>query len=332
MSDILSQEEVNALLKGVSDGSTPGEGGDAGVHGVRDCDLTNQERTLYGRMPGLDRIFEVFVRGMRSPVEALLGDIAGLSLAGVELIRYGTWTERLPVPLSVHMFRLTPLNGNGLVILSPPLSAAALEMAFGGRARRQAVVDGREYSEIETRVLQRFVARVLEAFQDAWQSVYPLDLSILRSESNPAHATIATEDAVVLIAELRVLLEGEEGLTLSLCIPYAALDPVRNSLSGEVEGVTEDRGVSWGGVLRGRIADLQLQVQAELGSCQMSMREVMTLKAGDVLTLETRRDDAIVLRVEDLPKFLGVPGVSRDGHAVRIVDRLVQGAARRKAA
>jgi flagellar motor switch protein FliM len=332
MSDILSQEEVDALLKGVSDGHTPGEAGDFGSRGIRDCDLTNQERTLYGRMPGLDRIFEVFVRGMRSSVEALLGDIAGLSLAGVELIRYGTWAERLPVPLSVHMFRLTPLNGNGLVILSPPLSAAALEMAFGGKARRQAVVDGREYSEIETRVLQRFVMRVLEAFQDAWQSVHPLDLCILRSESNPAHATIATEDAVVLIAELRVLLEGEEGLTLSLCIPYAALDPVRNELSGEVEGAKDERSASWDGVLRGRITDLPLAVRAELGSCQMSMRDVMALKPGDVLTLDTRREGAIVLRVEDLAKFLGVPGVSRDGHAVRIVDRIVPGAAGLRAA
>jgi len=107
---------------------------------------------------------------------------------------------------------------------------------------------------------------------------------------------------------------------------------VRNSLSGEIEGVSDDRGVSWGGVLRGRITDLRLKVQAELGSCQMNMRDVMKLKPGDVVTLDTRRDDAIVLRVENLAKFLGVPGVSRDGHAVRIIDRIVQGAAGRRAA
>lgn len=332
MGDILSQEEVNALLKGVSDGTAPGEEGGTRIGGVRECDLTNPERALYGRMPGLDRIFEVFVRGMRSTIETLLGDIAGISLAGIELIRYGTWAERLPVPLSVHMFRLSPLSGNGLLILSPQLSAAVLEMAFGGKARRQAVIDGREYSAIETRVLQRFVGQVLVDFQESWQSVYPLDLSILRSESNPSHATIATEDAVVLIAELRVLLEGEEGLTLTLCIPYAALDPLRTKLSGEIEGVQDERGASWYRALRGRIADVPVEIRAELGSCHMSMGEVMHLKAGDVLTLDTRREDTIVVRVENVAKLLAVPGVSREGHAVRIVDRIRPGAVGLKAA
>ncbi len=283
-------------------------------------------------MPGLDRIFDVFVRTARSSVEASLGDIAGLTLQGIELIRYGSWIDRLPVPLSVHMFRLKPLHGNGLVILSPPLSAAALEVAFGGKARRQSVVDGREYSGIETRVLQRFVTNVLGDFQDAWQPVHPLELSVLRSESNPAHAAIATEEAVVMIAELRVLLEGQEGLTLTICMPYAALDPVRTKLSGEIEGPQDDRGASWAGILRGRIGDLLLDVRAELGSCQMPMREVLTLKAGDVLTLDTRKDEAVVVRVGDLPKFLGVPGMARDGHAIRILGRITQKARGRKAA
>jgi len=319
MSNILSQDEVNALLRGVADGTTPVEGDEQETPGVRPCDLTSQERTLYGRMPGLDRIFDSFLRTLRGTMETLLGEIGGVTLAGIELVRYRSWLSRLAPPVNVNIFRLAPLHGNGLLVVSQPLASAALEVAFGGQSRRQTPVEGREYSGIETRVLQRFVARVLADFQDAWRPIQQLELSIVRSESNPAHAVVAMEDAVVLVAELRVLLEADEGLTLSIAIPYAARDPVRQKLTGEFETPDDERGASWASELRGRIGDVKLGIKAELGSCRMTLRQVMALGPGDVLTLEKKREEPIVMRIEKVPKFLGLPGVAGEGHAVRIV-------------
>lgn len=320
MSEILSQAEVDALLKGVSDGAIPTERRAQGTNAVQSCDLTRQERALYGRMPGLDRIFDGFARSLRSSMEAVLGEIGGVALSGIELLRYGNWVDRFPPPVSVHMFRPTPLAGNGLVVLCPGLAAAALEVAFGGKMQRQTRVEGREYSGIETRVLQRFVARVLADFQDAWQVISPLQVSLVRSESNLAHAAVATEDAMVMVAEMRVLLEADDGLTLSICMPYAALDPIRSKLTGELDDIPEERGPGWGREFRSRLHDVRVGVAAELGSCQMSLRGILGLKAGDVLALETRKEQPVVVRVERLPKFYGVPGLSRTNHAIRIVD------------
>jgi flagellar motor switch protein FliM len=325
MNDILSQDEVDALLKGVAEGTTPQEGTGEQASGVRSCDLTSPERALSGRLPGLDRIFDSYLRLLRTSLEGLLGEIGGLTLASVELVRYGSWVRQLAVPVSVNMFRMNPLNYNGLVVLSPPLASAALEVAFGGKARRQALVEGREYSGIETRVLQRFVTRVLGDFQEAWQPIEHLEFSVVRSESNPAHAPVATDDAVALLTEFRVLLEADEGLTLTICIPYSALDSVRQKLTGEFGALAATKGKSWAGQLQGRIGEIKLGVKAELGSCHLNMREVLTLKPGDVITLERRRDEPVFVHVEDLPKFYGVPGLSREGHAVRILGPLNEG-------
>ncbi len=321
MSQILSQEEVNALLKGVSEGSVTTEADQQGTPAVRRCDLTRQERALYGRMPGLDRVFDAFVRLLRTSMEALLGEIGGVNLGNIELLRYGSWVRRCVPPVSVHLFRLPPLPSNALGVLSPALSAAALEAAFGGKIRRQTLIEGRGYSSIETRVLQRFVARVLSDFQEAWEPIQPLEISIVRSESNPAHAVVATEEAVVMVADVRVLLEAEEGLRLDICVPYAALDSIRSKLTGEVEGLREERGPGWGRQLRGRLEDVEVDVSVELGHCTLPVRSILRWKAGDVLTLDTGREDPVLVRVEQLPKFHAVPGLAHEGYAVRIVDR-----------
>ena len=321
MSQILSQDEVNALLQGVCDGRVSTEGGAQGTPAVRRCDLTRQERALYGRMPGLDRVFDAFVRLLRATMEVSLGEIGGVALGGIELLRYGSWVRRFAPPVSVHMFRITPLPSNALAVLSPALAAATLEAAFGGKIRRQTLVEGREYSSIETRVLQRFVGRVLADFEEAWRPIQPLEVSIVRSESNPAHAVVATEDAVVMIADLRILVEAEEGLQLDVCIPYAALDSIRSKLTGEVEGLTEERGPGWGKQLRGRIEDVQVGVSVELGNTTLPLRSILRFKVGDVLTLDTGKEEPALVRVERLPKFRGVPGLARDTYAVRIVDR-----------
>jgi flagellar motor switch protein FliM len=322
MGEVLSQDEVKALLRGVSEGSVPGATGAQGTPAVRPCDLTAQERALYGRLPGLDRVFDVFIRNLRGTVEGILGDIGGLSLSGVELLRYGSWTQRFPRAHSVHMFRLAPLHGNGLLILSPTLAAAALEVSFGGKTRRSKPIEEREYSLIETRVLQRFVVRVLGDFQDAWQIIEPLELSIVRSESHLSHAVVATDDSVALVAEVRILLESEEGLSLTVCVPYGALDPLRAKLAGEIDTPTDDRGPSWAGQMRERVEDVSVGLTVELGNCRLSLRKLVALKEGDLLVLETRKDQPVVVRVEGLPKFYGMPGLARSGHAVRILGRI----------
>jgi flagellar motor switch protein FliM len=327
MGEVLSKDEVDALLKGVSEGNVRGAGGAPGASAVRPCDLTAQERALYGRLPGLDRVFDVFIRNLRGTIEGTLGDIGGLSLSGVELLRYGSWTQRFAGAQSVHMFKLAPLHGNGLLLLSPTLAAAALEVAFGGKTRRSKAIEEREYSLIETRVLQRLVSRILGDFQEAWQIIEPLELSLVRSESYFSHAVVATDDAVALVAEVRILLESEEELSLTVCVPYGALDPLRTKLAGEIDGLAEDRGPSWMGQMRERIDDVSIDVSVELGSCLVSLRRLVALKEGDLLVLDTRKDDPVVVRVEGLPKFYGMPGLARSGHAVRVLGRIGRRAA-----
>ena len=231
MSDILSQDEVNALLRGVADGAVPAGDEPSGVRGgVRTLDLTNQEVTLRGRLPGLERVADRFARNLRRALAALFGQMPEVRVSALELERLGTFTSRLPQPISLQLFRLAPLRGQGMLVVHPALAAGLLEALFGGSAARPTPLAARDFSAIEQRVLERLGAQVLRAFAEAWRPVEAVECSFVRSETNPQYATIVGTQDLVVRLDVDVVLDAREDGRLSLCFPNAALDPVRARL------------------------------------------------------------------------------------------------------
>ena len=323
MSQILSQDEVDALLKGVSDGAVPtGEGAAAPRGGVQTLDLTSQERNLRGRLPGLDLIVERFGKGLRASLGTFFGQLPNVAVGALELIKFGTFMGKLPQPVSLQLFRMAPLRGQGMFVAAPSLVGALLQVFFGGKPSRKTPVAAREYSAIELRVLERLAARVLQDFQEAWRPVAPLEFAFQRSESNPRFAVIAAAPDLSLVLEMRVEVEGTDDAAFSLLIPNAALDPIRQRFQMTLDEAPDGPRASWNERWRQLIAGAELEVKAELGTRELPLRQVLALKAGDLVPLGTGRDGPVLVRIEGRPRFSAAPGVSGGNNAVRLIARL----------
>jgi flagellar motor switch protein FliM len=325
MSEILSQDEVDALLKAVSDGSVSAPAAHAGEGGgIRSLDLTNRERTLKGRLPGLEAVLERLGRDLRSSLAPLLGQVPVISLEAVELVKFETARERCPQPVALALFRLAPLRGHGLLALKPETIAALLHTVCGGAAGRPTAPPTREYTPIELRLIERLATRVLADLREAWRVLAHVDFGLTRIETNPLFATIAEPQDLVLHVELRMTVEGFGDGGLSIYVPNASLDPVRAALAAARSGddaATGGPDVAWLERLRARLADVPVQVAVELGTQRVALSRVLALKVGDLVTLDTGREGPVVVRVAGRPHFVGAPGVSSGNNAVRVTGR-----------
>ena len=321
MSQLLSKDEVDALLKGVADGDVPA--GAAPSRGrVVSLDLTTQERSVRGRWPGLELVVDRFARCVRTTLGSLVGKLPAVGVATVDLRKLAVVNERLPHPVSLQLFRMAPLKGEGLLIVPPALAALLFEVFFGGDARHPTPLAAREFSAIEQRVLERLGTRVLHDLRDAWRALGAVEFALLRSDRNPTLAPIAAAQDLVLLIELSVGFEGGEPTAMTLCMPNAALDPIRRALETAPGSEREAPATSWSERMRALVAPAELEVVAELGTQQMRLSEVLALAVGDVIPLRTGREGPVVVRVEGRPLFIGAPGVSGAGNAVRITATL----------
>lgn len=320
---ILSQDEVNALLKGVADGEIPaGEEPRGGPGTVQPLDLTSQERNLRGRLPGLELVADRFARNLRSSLAAFLGQLPDVRITALELVKFGSLSSRLARPVALQLFRMAPLRGQGMIVVNPSLLAALLQVFFGGSPERTAAISGRDLSAIEQRVLERMGARVFQDLQEAWKPVVALHCTFVRSETNPLFAAIALAQELVLRFELEVIFPGAEDARLAIVIPNGALDPIRQDLQATSRGEREAPEESWGERLRAILAEAELEVSADLGKRAMPLADVLRLKAGDVIPLGTGREGPVVVRVEGQPRFLGAPGIAGSFNAVRVTGRI----------
>jgi flagellar motor switch protein FliM len=326
MSEILSQDEVNALLERVGDGSAPlaeEKPAAALAGGVVPLDLTAQERPLRGRLPGLELVLERFTRDVRGSLGTFFGQLPAVEITGINLQKFGSVVGALERPVSLQLFDLAPLRGQGLLVVTPALIEMLLQVFFGGEPGRKTRLPARELSPIEQRVVERLGARVLEDLRSAWQPTEAIACTLVASETNPQFAAICGAEELVVAVGLRVHLEGGGQGTLLLCVPNAALDPIRArlqrlALGGGGRGVPE----TWRARMEAALAEIAVEVSAELGGRRLALSEVLALRTGDLLALETGREGPVVLRVAGKPRFLGAPGVANGKNAVRITARL----------
>jgi flagellar motor switch protein FliM len=321
MSD-LTQDEIDGLIRG--EGAAAGGAGDArGEGAVSALDLTRPERSLRGQLPGLELVLDRLVRGLTAGVRPFLGSAPIVSVAAVELVRFVRVIEGLTRPVSLQLVRLAPLRGQAVLVVPAPLVATLLEVAFGGSRGRQAALEERDLSAIQLRALERFGARIMQEVQTAWRPLVALEASLTNHETNPVFVAISPHELVLQI-DLRFSVEGTADLGVSLCIPWASLDPVRDRLASTPghEAAAAVRDERWQESLHHLLGETDLELTAELGRRALSLRQVLALKVGDVVALGTGREGPVVLRVEGQPRFLGAPGISGTHHAVRLTAKL----------
>src|SRR5690554_1271049 len=196
--DLLSQDEIDALLHGVDEGIIDSEQ-DSEPGGVRSYDLTSQDRIVRGRMPTLEMINERFARYTRISLFNLLRRNADVSTGGVQIMKFGEYIHTLYVPTSLNLCKVRPLRGTSLFVLDAKLVFKLVDNFFGGEGRH-AKIEGREFTPTENRIVQMVLNQVFTDMQEAWQAVIKINFEYLNSEVNPAMANIVSPSEVVVVS------------------------------------------------------------------------------------------------------------------------------------
>lgn len=316
-SDLLSQDEIDALLDGVDSGEVNTEEAGPEPDQVQSFDFTSQDRIVRGRLPTLEMINERFTRHYRISLFNMLRRSANLVAKGVEMLKFSDYMQTMHMPTSMNLIKIKPMRGTALVVFEPKLVYTVVDNFFGGNGRFPAKIEDREFTPTELRVIQMMLDHAFEDLQEAWQPVLPLEFEFINHEVNPQFANIVSPSEHVVISRFGIELEGGSG-ELHITIPYSMIEPIRDQLDAGIQSDRMDRDERWTVSLREQIQDAPVELSSVFTSIQIPLRRLSTLKAGDILPIEMPK--SLDLCVEDVPVFRGRVGV-HDGHnAVKITE------------
>jgi flagellar motor switch protein FliM len=297
--EFLSQDEVDALLKGVN-GEPDAAPAEAPAGGVQSYDIARQERIVRGRMPTLDVINDRFVRLMRIAIFNFMRRNPEISVSGVRVIKFGEFVRNLVVPTNLNIVQLKPLRGSALFVIEPNLIFSIIDSLFGGSGRVHTRVEGRDFTLTEQRIIQRLLAVLIEGYQSAWNPVYPLTFEYVRSEMHTQFANIATPNEIVVVITFPIDL-GSGGGEVHICIPYAAIEPIRDRLASSTQGDNAGPDKRWTRMLSKQIQIAEVELKANLASIPLRVSQLLGMKVGDVISFDP--PEAVTAEVDGVPIF-----------------------------
>jgi flagellar motor switch protein FliM len=324
MSSVLSQSEVDALLKGISGGEFDVEeggegGGQMGDEEIIPYDLTSQDRIIRGRMPTLEIIHDRFVRMFRLTLSNALRKVVDISVRSTELIKFGEFLKTLPVPSSLNLFRMSPLRGNAIMVLETRLVFTLIDLFFGGTGELEVKAEGRDFSAIEQRMIKRVVTSALEDLQQSWRPVFPVQISFSRSEVNPQFVAIVPHSEVVVVVTFDVEM-GRAPMSITLCIPYSMIEPIRAKLNAGFQSDQNEVDTTWLNRFRTNLQSAKVEALVELGRADMNVRDFLNLKVGDIVALDQEVDKPLTVTVEGISKFRGHQGSYKGRQALKVAE------------
>lgn len=334
MNQVLSQSEVDALLAAVSDGdvASPG-GGSKGSGGggdsssgrvtsddrkIMNYDLTSQDRIIRGRLPQLEVIYEKFMRAFRVSLSSALRKIASISLTSTEFLKFGEFINTLPMPTCMSVLRFGNLRGSALLVIESKLAYALVDSFFGGADRPYSKIDGKDFTPIELSIVRKVVELAINDLEVAWASVEKIGCSFVRTEVNPQFVGIVPPTDVVIASTFDVELENATG-TISMVIPYATIEPIKQKLSTgfQVESDQTDKRL-WTAIIKEQLMDTSVDIKVNLGETQIIIEDLMGLKVGDVIPLTQDATGELDIQIEEIRKFKGYYGNHHGTVAVQI--------------
>jgi flagellar motor switch protein FliM len=322
MEKVLSQAEVDALLKGLSDGKIDADHDQlTDPDGLRAYDLTNQDRIIRGRMPTLEIINDRFAKLFRTTMSGSLRRVIDVTVTQTEMIKFGDFIRTLPVPTSLHVLKMEPLRGHALLVLESRLIFNLLECFFGGNGKATIKIEGRDFTAIEQKVIQRVVQTVLKELEQSWKPVAPIDFQFSRSEINPQFATIVPPTELVIVIHYELELDHLIG-KITLCLPYSTIEPIRSKLYARYQSEQLEVDLEWIERVKNQLRDVEVDMVVELGKGKITGRELLQISTNDTLVLDQRVAEPLLVRVEGVPKYRAFAGTSNGSHVIKIDEEL----------
>ena len=316
VNDLLSQEEIDALLHGVSGGDVE-TGSDEGLDDgeTRNYDFAVEDRIVRGRLPTLEMINERFARHFRISLFNLLRRTAEISVGSVQMLKFSEYMHTLFVPTSLNLVKIHPLRGTGLFVLDPKLVFILVDNFFGGDGRFHAKIEGREFTPTELRIVQIVLADIFKNLHEAWQPVIDTEFEYINSEVNPQFANIVSPTEVVVVTKFTIELDGGGG-DLHITMPYSMLEPIRELLDAGVQSDRSEIDQRWISALRDEVKSAEVDLTCTLTETEISLNEILNMKEGDIIPIEI--PDHILLRSGDIPVLRGIFGEAHGNKAVKI--------------
>ena len=313
--DLLSQDEIDAVLHGVDDGlvqtDTAAEPGS-----VKSYDLTSQDRIVRGRMPTLEMINERFARYTRISMFNMLRRSADVAVGGVQVMKFGEYVHSLYVPTSLNLVKIKPLRGTALFILDAKLVFKLVDNFFGGDGRH-AKIEGREFTPTELRVVRMVLEQAFVDLKEAWQAIMEVNFEYINSEVNPAMANIVGPSEAIVVSTFHIELDGGGG-DLHVTMPYSMIEPVREMLDAGFQSDLDDQDERWVNALRQDVLDVDVPIGATVARRQLRLRDILHMQPGDIIPVEMPEE--MIMRANGVPAFKVKMGSHKGNLALQVIE------------
>jgi flagellar motor switch protein FliM len=318
MSKILSQDEVDALLRGLSGGEVESdEETFQEDDGAVTFDLSNQDRIIRGRMPVMEIINDRFARLATNALANAMRKRVDVNPISIDMSKFGDFMRSLPVPTSINIFKMEPLRGNALCVVDSRLVFALVENFFGGSGT-QPKVEGRDFTHIEQAIIGKVVDLALTNMEEAWAPVHEVHIELIRAEINPQFAAIVPPSEVVVVVTYEVELENAIG-SFIVCLPYATIEPIRSKLYASFQSERLEVDHAWISRFKERLMETPVEMVVRMGKTSITGRQLLNMDVGDILLLDTDTDDLLVAEVDGVRKFHGIPGRVKGNRAFQVL-------------
>jgi flagellar motor switch protein FliM len=318
--DFLVQDEIDALLNSVNGAADEAKPSDAKAR-IKPYDPRNQHRIIKERLHALDMINQRFARLFRIALFNLIRRSADISVEPISFESYDKYSRNVPVPTNINLVTMKPLRGTALFVFPPAMVYMVVDSLFGGDGRFLARSEGREFTATEQRIIQRLLQLATKSYEEAWASIFQLDIEYLRAESQAKFTSITNSPNDVIVYTTYHLEVGSSSMDFQICIPYAMIEPVKDLLSNPVDRGQEKEDGSWRTRFSNELRQTEVEIVADFVPISTRINNVLSLKIGDIMPIEL--PEAITCHVDGIPVLECAYG-SSNGHRALSVKTILE--------
>ncbi|GAA0331879.1 flagellar motor switch protein FliM [Bacillus carboniphilus] len=320
-SEILSQNEIDALLSALSTGEMNADElkKEQAEKKVKVYDFKRALRFSKDQIRSLTRIHENFARLLTTFFSAQLRTYVQISVASADQIPYEEFIRSIPKMTILNVFEVPPLDGRVIMEVNPNIAYAMVDRVLGGKGTSLNKVEN--LTEIESKIMNTMFERAIENLREAWSTIAEIDPILTEFEVNPQFLQMVSPNETVVVISLNTVI-GESSGMINICIPHVVLEPIIPKLSVHYWMQTAKKEIQPEDMetLQRNIKKTEVPVSAMLGTTEISIEEFLNLEVGDVIGLNQKIDQPLTVQVEEIPKFIGQPGKLRGKVAIQILD------------
>ena len=325
MNEVLSQDEIDQLLNAISSGDTDTDEFKPvnSTRKIKIYDFKRPSKFSKEQLRTVSNMHETFARLTTTSLSAQLRSLVHVHVASVDELTYEEFIRSIPTPTTLAIINMDPLKGSAVLEIDPAITFCMIDRLFGGRGATSSNKN-RDLTDIEQEVMEGVIVRILANMREAWTQVIDLRPRLQQIETNPQFAQIVPPTEMVILVTLEIKI-GEESGMMNICIPYITIEPIVSKLSSQFwfSSVRRSSTTQYLGTLKEKLADVEMELVADIGSINVPIRDVLNLRCGDVIRLNTIRvGEPLVLSVGSKKKFHCQPGVVGKKMAVQIIDKI----------